>query len=547
MLWPMRSWTWTLPAVLLLNGCAPAAVTGFPLFDAASDDAAGDAAASADLLADDVVIAPKDAAAPPDVVVDATAPTDVPTVEDASASADVPLVEDVSTPADVPAPSDVPSGPCSSSRMCPGQVCDTARSRCVDCLSEVDCAAGQRCVSNQCVAPPSSCRSDRDCSMLNQVCNLGRMLCVDCVTARDCGGGQYCTAEGDCEMQVCAPGAASCVNGTTRGVCNDDGSRRVETACPAGANAVAQCASGSCSLRCESGFADCDGEALTGCEVSLRSSSANCGSCGRRCGAEQVCTAGSCVAGPCPTGQTRCNGVCTDTSSDAANCGGCGTRCGADQLCASGSCVARPCPSGQTRCDGVCVDTSSDTRNCGGCGRACTLPICLAGSCVGGPTCGTGLTSCGTSCVNLQNDPRNCGACGRACPSGQSCQSGSCSTALRLRFSVTWSPTADIDLWVLTPSGQALNYQNRTAAGGVHGGDSRTMGPEDVIWTGTPPSGTYVMCAIPYAITRSTAVRYQIQRDGNVVSTGTRNYSSSAPSNSRCTAGGAYEVARVTW
>jgi hypothetical protein len=40
------------------------------------------------------------------------------------------------------------------------------------------------------------------------------------------------------------------------------------------------------------------------------------------------------------------------------------------------------CPAGQTRCNGVCVNTSSDNGNCGGCGMPCTSPAtCMSGKC----------------------------------------------------------------------------------------------------------------------------------------------------------------------
>jgi hypothetical protein len=44
-----------------------------------------------------------------------------------------------------------------------------------------------------------------------------------------------------------------------------------------------------------------------------------------------------------------------------------------------------------------------------------------------------------------------------------------------------------------------------------------------------PPSGTYVMCAIPYRITASTTVRYTVYRNGVATTTGSRTYATSAP------------------
>jgi hypothetical protein len=50
--------------------------------------------------------------------------------------------------------------------------------------------------------------------------------------------------------------------------------------------------------------------------------------------------------------------------------------------CDDGGC-APPCPSGSSRCNGVCIDTNGDNANCGSCGNACLLPTsCSAAQCV---------------------------------------------------------------------------------------------------------------------------------------------------------------------
>ncbi len=65
---------------------------------------------------------------------------------------------------------------------------------------------------------------------------------------------------------------------------------------------------------------------------------------------------------------------CVDASRDRANCGGCGKACGAGQSCIQGVCSGgnNPCSGGQTRCNGACVDTSANARHCGACGQACS-------------------------------------------------------------------------------------------------------------------------------------------------------------------------------
>ncbi len=86
---------------------------------------------------------------------------------------------------------------------------------------------------------------------------------------------------------------------------------------------------------------------------------------------------------PCPTGQAACGSRCVNLQSDAANCGVCGRACGAGQTCSAGACG---CPSGQMLCGGACVDVLASATHCGMCGRTCVGgEWCMAGSCGGGP------------------------------------------------------------------------------------------------------------------------------------------------------------------
>ncbi|MFO0647722.1 MAG: hypothetical protein U0326_15880 [Polyangiales bacterium] len=84
---------------------------------------------------------------------------------------------------------------------------------------------------------------------------------------------------------------------------------------------------------------------------------------------------------PCPIYQTRCAGACIPTHVDPANCGGCGVRCAAGQVCSGGVCGST-CLTGLSACGGRCVDVQSDNANCGACGTACpTGQGCIAGMC----------------------------------------------------------------------------------------------------------------------------------------------------------------------
>ena len=64
---------------------------------------------------------------------------------------------------------------------------------------------------------------------------------------------------------------------------------------------VTACDSGSCSLGCESGWADCNGRLDDGCEVNTNADPENCGGCGIVCDgvAGQACVGGRCALEPC--------------------------------------------------------------------------------------------------------------------------------------------------------------------------------------------------------------------------------------------------------
>jgi hypothetical protein len=79
--------------------------------------------------------------------------------------------------------------------------------------------------------------------------------------------------------------------------------------CGGGQNATAACVAGSCTIGgCGTGFADCDGSAVNGCETSVLADEANCGGCGLTCSSSQFCSQGLCRP-QCPPGTTlSCGG-----------------------------------------------------------------------------------------------------------------------------------------------------------------------------------------------------------------------------------------------
>ncbi|MFC1654507.1 MopE-related protein [Myxococcota bacterium] len=245
----------------------------------------------------------------------------------------------------------------------------------------------------------------------------------------------------DCAVQ-CAPGetdcAGTCVDTNTNvshcGTCGN--------ACQF-AHAAASCAAGSCVMgACDTGWENCDGDPVNGCEADL-TSTATCGACDNACQfdhATATCDAGSCVMGGCDANWGDCDGDpltgCeTDLSNDDLNCGACALACTAPEFCSQGVCGVT-CPGGLVRCGGVCVDTNTDLNHCGACDNACTVangtPACVAGNCTVG-SCDAGFGDCDSAyangCETALGTDLNCSRCGETCTfthASGSCVAGSC-------------------------------------------------------------------------------------------------------------------------
>ena len=69
-------------------------------------------------------------------------------------------------------------------------------------------------------------------------------------------------------------------------------------------------------------------------------------------------------SGVCGPGINSCAGKCVQLQTDEDNCGGCGKKCAAGQLCSAGKCTSF-CPAGLTACSGACLNMLSDHQNCG--------------------------------------------------------------------------------------------------------------------------------------------------------------------------------------
>lgn len=151
----------------------------------------------------------------------------------------------------------------------------------------------------------------------------------------------------------------------------------------------------------------------------------HCGSCATYCAAGEVCANGTCAT-ECPVGLTDCSGACTNTTFDPQHCGTCTTACDSGEVCADGACVAS-CPPGFTDCSGACTDLTRDELHCGSCETSCnTGASCVSGNCM--LVCPPGQTNCSGTCTNMKIDPQHCGNCTTACDSGQLCVNGQCAS-----------------------------------------------------------------------------------------------------------------------
>jgi hypothetical protein len=156
------------------------------------------------------------------------------------------------------------------------------------CHSTGTCDPQSGVCSNPNAANGTSCNDQNACTQLDQCMNGA---CVGAAPVM-CMALDQCHAVGTCAAQS--------------GLCSSppvgDG-----TACVL-QNANAACAAGACGVvSCKPGFDNCDLRADNGCEVSLPTSPANCGRCGRACPSGASCGAGLCISAP-PTGLTAVAG-----------------------------------------------------------------------------------------------------------------------------------------------------------------------------------------------------------------------------------------------
>ncbi|MDB4929279.1 MAG: uncharacterized protein JWM10_1763 [Myxococcaceae bacterium] len=325
--------------------------------------------------------------------------------------------------------------------------------------------------------------------------------CGRCGAACSLANATAACAAGACAVATCATGFGDCDGNAPNG-CETDTRTNVSncgtcsTVCAGAPNAVAACSAGACALTCTAGFAECDGNAVNGCEVDTRTSATHCGGCGRTCAlpnATAGCAASLCTVTACAANFADCdldpsNGCEADLRTNVSHCSACRAACtfaNAAATCAASACALGACTTGFANCDasatnGCEVDTRTSVANCGRCGGACVLPNATAGCAAGACTiasCAAGFANCDGNAANgcevdTRTSDTNCGMCGQACGVGLACAAGACGAmascaAIHTRFAALASGVYSVDPDGPTAGATAFDaYCDMTTDGG---------------------------------------------------------------------------------
>lgn len=302
-------------------------------------------------------------------------------------------------------------------------------------------------------------------------CNAGYADCdgdasngceVDTHTTSDCGGcGQTCTLpnaqtacpSGTCALIGCDSGRANC-NGTTADGCETDLALPADCgACDVDCrdlpNVISSgCGDGQCVYVCQSGRADCDGNAANGCEVDLATAS-DCGACDNDCSGLPHVASGNCAEARCKnlvcdSDWADCNvdpsDGCERSLRTATDCAACNQPCApahGTATCFTGTCTLTACDGGWDNCNANTTDgceaSLNATTSCGSCSKTCNEGfVCDNGQCACNEDadCGGGtLKCCDGACIDAggacfpwpcvpgtaRTNNANCGGCGQAC------------------------------------------------------------------------------------------------------------------------------------
>ena len=173
-------------------------------------------------------------------------------------------------------------------------ICDGIDSKCLGASFLFDDALGTNCVPSA-NALISLCPTGLACE--DGVCNLGW---------GNCGSSLRCDTNVTSSASHC-------------GFCGN--------ACPNNfPNSTAICVASTCGIECNANFGNCDLSNINGCEIDLRTSSNNCGSCGNVCTLNQQCVAGNCYSiAAVDAWDANGNGVCDLLTEDIDLDGDCTT------------------------------------------------------------------------------------------------------------------------------------------------------------------------------------------------------------------------------
>jgi len=240
--------------------------------------------------------------------------------------------------------------------------------------------------------------------------------------------------------------------------------------CDSGPHGDPICKAGSCTVTCDPGWTDCDGDPETGCEADLDSDVGNCGECFGACpvpaNTQALCVGGFCKK-VCMGDWIECNGDAedgceTDKSSDVLNCGQCENACQvgdkATPVCTQGVCSIQ-CDLGYGNCDddpstGCESEFAVDPAHCGNCATLCkgatwADPACKNGQCA--YTCQLGFTDCNGQAfdgceVDTWWKAQSCGACTKTCTGGPNAAPGCYMGLCALACSAGWSDCDNLTL-----------------------------------------------------------------------------------------------------
>lgn len=198
-----------------------------------------------------------------------------------------------------------------------------------------------------CNGDPADGCEENGASDLNNCGNCGNVCAAVGATNPACAAGSCITTMCTGTNRTCKAGPIdSCEVDTATDVlnCGTCGKQ-----CSAVANGTPGCAASNCGIAtCNTNFSDCDKAVANGCEVNTSNNVNNCAMCGKVCpalaNATSVCSASACGLGSCNPGFADCDkdpatGCEINTNRDNNNCGMCGKVCGAMEACIAGTCV----------------------------------------------------------------------------------------------------------------------------------------------------------------------------------------------------------------